>query len=277
MGRGWIDSRVGSALQNGVVALLSKRVARWTQRWGRAEVVIVGLAVLCALREWARLRMNLKLSWLGVRVAQGTLLSVALEYLAQGGAWITLVNTLAAYLLLTGTDVSGSAQYIFAENFARALRPWGPAAWALVGLARAGLRSMPRLAECSSLVGVQLFQSWLASSIPPAMRFFTTVLLLYFSEGAWPGGLGGEVHSFAVYAVSADLEVGFVPSWAQFVGFWVASTLAWDDTTQQLFFLCATHAATSFTMAFFDAAARSDPYLAILGVGVSVAVALKIR
>lgn len=279
MGEARIDARVAAALQHGVVALLSKKVARWTGQWQAQEVVLVGVSMLCALAEWRRLRANLMLSWLGMQVAQGTLLNVALAFIGQGGAWIGLVNTLAVYLIISRFEqqLSGSAQYIFAENFAKALRPWGPASWAFVGVSQQALRGMPRLRECASLVAVQLFQFWLAESIPATLRFFTTVLLLYFSEGAWPGGLGGEVHSFAVYAVSSDLQSDFAPLWVQFLGFWLASTVAWDDTTVQLFLLCALHAGTGFIMSFFDSVAGSDPYLAILGVGVSVAVALKVR
>lgn len=279
MGKDWLDQKLAGSLQSGVVALLSKKASAWTRRWPGMEVVVVVGAVLILFYEWRKMGMNLKISWLGSKVAQGLILHTVLGMVGQGGAWVSTVNALGVYLLLSSFEgqISGSTQYIFAENFAVFLKGFGPASWAVIGLAQQYLVSMPRLRECAGLVGVQLFQTWLQENVIGSLRFYTTILLLYFSENLWPGGLGGEVHSFAVYAVTSDMQVQFAPLWAQFAGFWVASTLAWDETTKQILLLASVHSGASFVTEYFDEVAKTDPYLAILGIGVAVAVFLRVK
>lgn len=279
MGKEWLDQKLAGSLQSGVVALLSKKANAWTKRWPGVEVAVVVGAVLILVREWRKMGVNFKVSWLGARVAQGLILNTVLGMVGQGGPWISTVNALGVYLLLSRFEgqISGSTQYIFAENFAAFLGNFGVASWAVVGLAQQFLVSMPRLRECAGLVGVQLFQAWMQENVIGSLRFYTTILLLYFSENLWPGGLGGEVHSFAVYAVTSDMQVQFAPLWAQFAGFWIASTLAWDETTRQILLLASVHSGASFVTSYFDEVAKTDPYLAIVGIGVAVAVFLRVK
>jgi len=275
----YIDQRLAASLQNGVIALLSNKASKWTSKWPGYEVVLVTGAALIAVNEWRKLKMNLRLSWLSARVAHGIILNTALSIVGQDGSWISTVNNLGVYLLLSKIEgeISGSTQYIFAENFAASVKRFGIASWAAVGLANQALKSTPRLRECTALIGVQLFQTWLRENVTGPLRFFTTILLLYFSENVWPGGLGGEIHSFAVYAASSDMEVKFLKTWIQFAGFWLLSTMAWDDITKNLLILASLHSGTSMIIEYLNSAAQTDPYLAILTTGVSVAIFLKTK
>ena len=94
MGKDWLDQKLAGSLQSGVVALLSKKASAWTRRWPGMEVVVVMGAVLILFYEWRKMGMNLKISWLGSKVAQGLILNTVLGMVGQGGAWVSTVNAL---------------------------------------------------------------------------------------------------------------------------------------------------------------------------------------
>lgn len=270
-----MERSVELALQSSIVALISKKINPLIRHWTAVEAIGVGCSVLFLTNEWKKSQLNLKITWLGSKVVRGILLSYFLDYISVLDQTLTTLNMLGTYLLISNVEenISGSTQYIFAEKLASQIM--GLPGFVFVALGYSATKNYKRLRECCGLVAVQLLQNWLKFQLRDQYtRFFSTVLILYFTDHF---GMGNEIHNFAVYSVSSDMELNFSNSLMTFVIFYTFYKISWDPISKLILKLCSTHALVNLVITFFDEISFTDPLFSTVLGAIVISIGLDLR
>jgi hypothetical protein len=256
-----MERSVELAIQSSIVALISKKINPLIKHWTAVEVLGVGCSVVFLSNEWNKSQVNLRITWIGNMVVRGILLSYYLDYISVQDQSLTILNMLGTYFLISNIEqnISGSTQYIFAEKISNQIM--GLPGLVFVSLAYSTTKKYKRLQECCALVAVQLVQKWLKYQLRDHyMRFFSTVLILYFTDHVC--GMGNEIHNYAVYSVSSDIELNFSNSLMTFIILYTFHKISWDPISKQIFNTCSTHALVNLVITVFDEISFTDPFIA---------------
>jgi hypothetical protein len=223
-----------AGLEQNVVALLGSRSSQALLRvMPPADLALACVALVMALRGGVPAHTPLlsRVSDIVAHVLSTTALNTVLVgATVPGDAALTCANLLGVFFLSSVLAPSGSmsdtAQYLLVYNLSAALQGFREAglalAWALA-FAPTHAPWMPGrdVVALAQLVTVETLSSWLRAWLPPGLLLPTTLVLLYLCAPFVPYFPPlRRLYRFAVFAVSNDRQIRFVPSWLMAVALW---------------------------------------------------------
>jgi len=277
-----LPSSVTAGLERSVLAVLGSASAQALQRLGpRASVALYCWAALVAARGLPPVVVVGRVS----RILQRAFTSVAVSSTLQaasvpGDVGLSLLNLLSLYMLAAGTGgqaVEGASEYLLVTYIAEAV----------AGVASAGLPVLflayclaqvapvhPSLPRLCSMCMVHYATRRLAALLPEHQYFLCVTAVLYLSHpfvALFPSL--DDFFSFAIYAVSTDLQLRAAPLWQLACGFWVLWRLAPDEVGQRVGCMAGSNVLALMLLHSLRPMLDTDPALVILSILVTLDIA----